>query len=93
MNDYGALWPFWGGDGVGNCGPGDPELPVELANAARAWAARFNDLFDEEAGWPDRATADSHRSEGGRLSVAVQAALPEHEVTFDYWERRVRDTR
>lgn len=92
MNDYSADWPFWGGkEGAGLCADGDPDLPEEIATAARAWAAQFNALFDWQHGWPDAAVAAAHEAEGKRLYEDVGRALPGEQVTFEYWERSYRE--
>ena len=93
MNDYSAAWPFWGGRDIGLCHDDDPALPAEVAAAARSWAAQFNELFDHEYGWPNRAIALAHREEGERLFAEVGRLLPDHDVSFHYWEHAYRDVR
>lgn len=92
MNDYSADWPFWGGkEGAGLCGDGDPALPEEIATAARAWAAQFNELFDWQQGWPSAAIAAAHEEEASRLYAEVKRALPDDKVILHYWERAYRE--
>jgi len=94
MNDYSADWPFWGGrEGLGQCADDDPRLPAATAEAARAWAAQFNELYSWESGWPDRAIALAHELEAHRLLAEVQRSLPDDRVVLQYWEKNVRSTR
>lgn len=92
MNDYSAAWPFWGSRDIGLCADHDPHLPAELAAECRAWAARFNENFDPESGWPSPHIAAEHEAQGRRIFEQVRRALPEHEVVFRYWERSHRES-
>jgi hypothetical protein len=94
MNDYSADWPFWGGrEGMGLCADDDPRLSAATAEAARAWAAQFNELYSWESGWPNRDIALAHELEAHRLRADVQQSLPDDHVVLQYWERNVRSTR
>ena len=93
MNDYTVTWPFWGGRGIGLCLDEDPVLPNGISAAARSWASQFNEQFSHEDGWPNRAIAIAHREEGEPIFREAQRLLPEHDVTFQYWERAFRDIR
>ncbi|MBA8817500.1 hypothetical protein FHX48_002605 [Microbacterium halimionae] len=84
MNASGASWPFWAEDGV--CGYGDPVLPPELEAEVTKWVAQFEQHFDDDEGWPDKATAIAHRAEGERLLLAIDDVLPADIITLDYWE-------
>jgi len=80
FNDYSAGWPFW--DDHGLCAEGDPALPAGLERQVKDWADQFEQLFDWQHGWPDKATAEAHRDEGKRLYAEIQRALPNDSITF-----------
>jgi hypothetical protein len=89
MNEYSVGWPFWGGrKGAGLCAANDPKLPEEVSIAVLSWAAQFNAFYDFETGWPDAMMAAAHHAEGERIFKEVQRLLPEHQLVFQYWERR-----
>ena len=88
MNDYGAARPLWNEEGLAD--DGQPPLPDELEAALRAWVTNFNAHFSWDEGWPSAAMERAHRAEGERLLAALREALPDDDVTFDYWEEAHR---
>ena len=85
MNDYTVAWPLWNETGPARRN----EFPLSegLARRLERWARCFNDHFDPEAGWDDRALKDSHRIEALKLRDQVSVDLgPGYTVTLDLWE-------
>ncbi|MFD2340485.1 hypothetical protein ACFSM7_09135 [Clavibacter michiganensis subsp. tessellarius] len=85
MDEYGVDRPLWGDDGL--CPDGTPELPPHVEEAVRAWAAVFQEGFEWDRGWRDRAVAREHAAQGERLLAILERVLgPEDTVELVYWE-------
>jgi hypothetical protein len=85
MNEYSVEWPFWHDEGL--AANGTPALPPRIEAAVRDWAAKFNESYSWEHGWPDQATAREHEEQGQRLRSIIEKLLPpEDTVSFDLWE-------
>lgn len=89
MNEYGITWPFWGD--VAECERGDPQLPPRVEQAVLDWAARFNDQYSWESGWPTERAAREHEAQGRRLYDIVSGLLPDGDsLSLDLWETNHR---
>lgn len=85
MDEYGVDRPLWGDDGP--CPDGTPELPPHVEEAVRAWAAVFQEGFEWDRGWRDRAVAREHAAQGERLLAILERVLgPQDTVELVYWE-------
>lgn len=63
-----------------------PSLDLRL----RDWAARFNDRYDYESGWPSLAECREAFAEGQELCELVKAEMSETTVSYEFWETRVQ---
>ena len=85
MNEYTVAWPVW--NEPGETERDDLRLSESLVQRLERWARSFNDHFDWETGWDDRALTEPHRLEAHELHRLVSAELgPEYRVLLDLWE-------
>lgn len=91
MNEYTVEWPLWGDTENYPYQLGVLPLSEGLTADLLAWAANFNEHYDDEHGWPSGSIAEAHFDEGHRLAAALQGELGDaFEVQLGLWETNHR---
>ncbi len=90
-NEYGFTLPVTAYDDDGELIDNVKALfSPALDSRLRAWAARFNDDYDYEAGWPTLVECREEYTGGLELCDSVKEELSGTTVSFEFWETRVQ---
>lgn len=90
-NEYGFTLPVTAYDDDGELIDNVKALfSPALDSRLRAWAARFNDDYDYESGWPSLVECREAYMEGLELCDLVKEELSGTTVSYEFWETRVQ---